>query len=545
MYTLRPYCDEGYDSDTWIYGPTVPPGWTPGDDLEVCPEFEIQDPQTLKTTVYHKGNTVDLDLVIQNPNEKPVSGVRVWLNYDPTVLTGGTLTLNDTDFPIPTPGEIDFDSGEGYVMINISTDAEQPPDSYWIHVARIQFTVENEVAPGTPINFYDVQREGHTYILSKEDGEDVDILSQAPGSLFVQLEVTPEETPDEDGDGDDGTLRKAGDACLRNDQCESGLCVNNICNGEAETDTIPDDQPTDDETTEPEAQVCSLDGECESGTCYESICQEPGFKIPVGGACRRDNQCSSLVCSQGVCSDITDLQIGEGCASDLECASGFCQSGICAAPLEDEGTTPETDEETVPPELKRLIGAACIVNEQCQSNFCVEGVCRAIDDVEAQRTAFSLLQVRNFRVTSEGATAYLKWDDLQSSMLKAYNVYYSTTSGQYIQRKTVPGSSSSITIRNLPEGTKYFFAIRAVNINNEESAFSQEVAITIGNPASSTAPLIADIITDAPGHPLADGKIGEVPGETGASTIFVVMLLISAVVGTFLAFRRQLIARPL
>jgi len=75
MLMLRPYCETGYENDTWIYGPSVPPTWTPDEDTEICSPFEVQDPQTLKTPALHIGDTLDLDLVIQNPGEINISSV--------------------------------------------------------------------------------------------------------------------------------------------------------------------------------------------------------------------------------------------------------------------------------------------------------------------------------------------------------------------------------------------------------------------------------------------------------------------------------------
>lgn len=129
---------------------------------------------------------------------------------------------------------------------------------------------------------------------------------------------------------------------------------------------------------------------------------------------------------------------------------------------------------------------------------------------------------------------YVAWDPLTSSQLKAYNLYYGTTTGRYIQRKTVSGDSTSMAIRGLPEKTTYFVAIRALSAQDEESAFSQEVAVEVGNPKTSTAPLTGDL--------LATRKPVTVPGETGMSSVITLILTISAITGTALASRRQIVA---
>lgn len=137
---------------------------------------------------------------------------------------------------------------------------------------------------------------------------------------------------------------------------------------------------------------------------------------------------------------------------------------------------------------------------------------------------------------------FLAWDALQSSQLKGYNVYYGTTAGRYIQRKTVDAGTNGLAIRALPVATAYYFAVRAVNVSDEESAFSQEVAVTVGDPTTSTAPLAPGDVSPIE-NPLGGNLNGDtpVPGATGGPFWVVLLVMASAVIGTFLAFRRQLV----
>ncbi len=150
----------------------------------------------------------------------------------------------------------------------------------------------------------------------------------------------------------------------------------------------------------------------------------------------------------------------------------------------------------------------------------------------APSTVFTLLQVQGLRITTEGSSVYLAWDALPSSELVGYNVYYGTVSGQYIQRRGVEKTATSMTIRALPVGTTYYFAIRGINGANEETVFSQEVGVSVGNPRTSTAPLTGSI-TKTP------GTDGQVAGETGLSSSLVMLITFSAAIGTIIAFRRQ------
>ena len=152
---------------------------------------------------------------------------------------------------------------------------------------------------------------------------------------------------------------------------------------------------------------------------------------------------------------------------------------------------------------------------------------------------FTLLQVRNLRITTEGSSVFLAWDSLPSSRLIGYNLYYGTVSGEYLQRRSMDSATMSMTLRSLPPNRQYFFAIRGVSDTQAETAFSQEVTITVGNPGSSSAPLRGDIAEQErtvkhPARALA--------GRTGTSSLFLMVVFGSACVGTAFACRRQCIA---
>ena len=159
-----------------------------------------------------------------------------------------------------------------------------------------------------------------------------------------------------------------------------------------------------------------------------------------------------------------------------------------------------------------------------------------------QNASFPLLQVQNTRATTQGNSIFLAWDVLRSSELAGYNVYYGTQMGTYIQRHSVPQTSVSYALRGLPEGMTYYLAIRAYNANNEESAFSQEVAVTVGKPETSTSPLVGMVTESGPSgkNPLQNTTANTaMPGASGLSTSLSLLLVVSAVIGTMIAYRRQ------
>lgn len=150
---------------------------------------------------------------------------------------------------------------------------------------------------------------------------------------------------------------------------------------------------------------------------------------------------------------------------------------------------------------------------------------------------FSKLQVQALRVTTEGSSAFLAWNPLPSAELAGYKLYYGSISGRYLQQRSVDKEAQTVTIRALPVGMTYYFAVRAVNATGAESDFSQEVAVTIGNPATSTSPLSGALIEGPQGNaPYTDGTVS---GESGPGSWIAVMMGVSAVLGTAFAFRRQ------
>ena len=150
---------------------------------------------------------------------------------------------------------------------------------------------------------------------------------------------------------------------------------------------------------------------------------------------------------------------------------------------------------------------------------------------------FPLLQVLNLRATTEGTTIYAAWDPLQSPEVAGYYLYYSPTSGRYIQRRAVPRGDASISLRGMRDGKTYYLAVRAVNLEGQETEFSQEISITVGDPFSSTSPLTASTI--APAAPQTDTVI---TGETGIPSPVLLFVVVGAAVGTGFAFRRQMLA---
>ncbi|MDA1208448.1 MAG: hypothetical protein O2904_00250 [bacterium] len=427
---VRPHCEGEFENEVSLFGEVPDYG---GLNLfeERCSNFSVENPQTLMTPKLLVGEELNIDIVVRNTSGQAVNHVRSWLSYDPNVLEGVSVDVH-ANFPAVTPGESNFDTTNGYVMVEASNDASDANKQLFVRVAQVKLKVKQAPPSGTFISFYDVQRGGHTTVDTTENSADENILGEEPGGLHVVLDA---------GEGD-------------------------------RTDTTGTADTSDD--TESNGGAATPNPGTAGGPAPTPAFGAP--PLPNGGG---DTSGENPFANQD---------------------NAFGTSG--------EGLTANTSDQGTP-----------------------------------DRTAFSLLQVRNVRTTTEGTSIYLAWDQLNSSTLKAYNVYYGTTTGRYIQRKTVDKEMKSVILRSLPIDAKYFMAVRAVSIADEESAFSQEVAIVVGDPSSSTALLIegdpgSDIVTS----PVSGSVNGQIPGgETGVPSSLALFLLISAILGTLLASRRQLI----
>lgn len=382
-----------------------------------CASYAVKDPLTLITPDLVPGSILDMDLVIDNPTSQPITRLRGWLSYDPVIFEGKKIEPTQK-FPVITPGEADFAPLQGFIQIGMTAANDGTVSDPVIPVARIQLLIKQ--IPGgskTVIAFYDVQSgtEGHTNVITKDNGTDKNILTDLLGSLLVS------------------------------------------------------------------------------------------FKQDAGAA-------SSVTAAPSSAASVEASSIPSSLSS---VSSDSSVSSVSSASSESSVAGPDL--------TANVTGTGAT----------------------AERTSFVLLQIQNVRITTEGSTVYTAWDPLPSAELKGYNVYYGADTGRYLQRRTLPAESTTLALRALPLDTTYFVAVRAINKNDEESAFSQEVAVKVGDPATSTAPLRGITDTGPQGkNPLEQKKTPThtVPGETGMESTMVLFLVISAVIGTFFALRRQFIA---
>jgi hypothetical protein len=94
---------------------------------------------------------------------------------------------------------------------------------------------------------------------------------------------------------------------------------------------------------------------------------------------------------------------------------------------------------------------------------------------------------QNLHVTSGPNYVILSWDEMPN--MKGYNIYYSTTSGRYLQRRGA-GDVTEYYFEGFEIDQIYYFAVTAYDFNNKETDYSNEVRIKIGYPESSSSPLV-------------------------------------------------------
>ena len=76
----------------------------------------------------------------------------------------------------------------------------------------------------------------------------------------------------------------------------------------------------------------------------------------------------------------------------------------------------------------------------------------------------------------------LNWDP-STSVVVGYNVYRGAESGgPYMKQNLSPASATNYTDNNVLAGQTYFYVVTAVDSNNDESIYSNEVSVNIPSP---------------------------------------------------------------
>ena len=79
-----------------------------------------------------------------------------------------------------------------------------------------------------------------------------------------------------------------------------------------------------------------------------------------------------------------------------------------------------------------------------------------------------------------GASVSLTWDPVVANNLSGYKMYWGTASGSY-SSSVAFGQETVYKVTGLTVGVKYFFACTAYDTDGNESDYSNEVFVTIGD----------------------------------------------------------------
>jgi hypothetical protein len=102
-------------------------------------------------------------------------------------------------------------------------------------------------------------------------------------------------------------------------------------------------------------------------------------------------------------------------------------------------------------------------------------------------------------IKAQTGSATISWNPSSTPNVASYQIYYGTSSGNYISAVPVSSSSTSVTIYGLMKGVKYYFAATAFDSSGNQSSFSPEISGVVGSTLSSAAAL-ASSLASAPGQ---------------------------------------------
>lgn len=140
----------------------------------------------------------------------------------------------------------------------------------------------------------------------------------------------------------------------------------------------------------------------------------------------------------------------------------------------------------------------------------------------------NLTRPKNFKITTGSGYVDLKWDKGSEDGLVGYNLYYGKTSGQYSRRRTL-GLTDTYRLDSLNNSETYYFALTAYDAQSKESDYSDEVAIIVNEPRSSTSPFETSTST----------KLNQVPTQPQNGPLVGWLGFSALGLGGTLAFRKK------
>lgn len=112
----------------------------------------------------------------------------------------------------------------------------------------------------------------------------------------------------------------------------------------------------------------------------------------------------------------------------------------------------------------------------------------APEPVNTMVTTGPLATASDLKLSTDGNKVELQWSEANDARLRGYYLYYGKTPGLYTRRKTLDQMNRFI-FDNLNVGETYYFALTTYDANGNESQYTNEVAVIVGEPLSATHPL--------------------------------------------------------
>lgn len=129
----------------------------------------------------------------------------------------------------------------------------------------------------------------------------------------------------------------------------------------------------------------------------------------------------------------------------------------------------------------------------------------------------------NLRATTNSSSITLSWEPVLDGRVKYYYVYYTKHRNLYLHRKRVYGTGTTFT--NLQAGDRYYFVVTAADESDNESGYSPEVSITVGQNYSIA---VTTELTTAAIESL--NKLSRTPGTGPKEDMMLLLALISCLV---------------
>ncbi len=130
-------------------------------------------------------NQVTVRILLNNPDNKPVTSVQSWLSFDPEYLQGREIDTSESAFSLMAPYDNTFDNENGLVMLGRANP--EPVTDKNSQVAEVVF--DRKKSGVTMIDVYDYQQDlsGHASANSLASGKPYNILKKpASPALIVE-----------------------------------------------------------------------------------------------------------------------------------------------------------------------------------------------------------------------------------------------------------------------------------------------------------------------------------------------------------------------